>query len=463
MTTFLFWNEQDLLTAPFFFSCSELRAMFFRFCRLYEYGIRPVFVFDGPHRPRYKRNKEIDTTPSHTKFTRDLKELIKHFHFSVWEAHGEAEAECALLERLGFVDIIFTGDSDVFLFGGRHVVRRWPKERQELLSCYDLLWIFDTTKLDRSDLILIGLLRGSDYDTHGTKGIGINSSSQLARCHLHHEIMDDIQLFGRDYKLDNERVQHLFDDLTYELHHNTCGNLKRKRTNVVLDAKFFDFSIVIDFIHPTTKIGSITSENMELAQQLEKNLSYHYEPDWLNLAEFAQVSFKWPAEYLLKRFSSVLYPGFMANKLRRQQPSFKRKRPNDEPSTQNSATLSQQEEFHQSSLMLHMKESKEDDVVKITQSKMSNNDIRLYRVEWDISTFEAFQQIVQLKLNWLDFRDIDVDLLKEVQDVDSFSSVKRQWVDANYIHYTYPSIALEYQNQQKKNNNSFLILPLKRT
>ncbi|KAI9252063.1 PIN domain-like protein [Helicostylum pulchrum] len=439
--------------------------MFFRFCRLYEYGIRPVFVFDGPNRPRYKRNKEIDTTPSHTKFTRDLKELITHFNFSMWEAYGEAEAECALLERLGFVDIIFTGDSDVFLFGGRHVVRRWPKERQEQLSCYDLLWIFDTTKLDRSDLILIGLLRGSDYDTHGTKGIGINSSAQLTKCHLHHEIMDDIQLFGRGIKLDDERVQHLFDDLTYELHHNTYGNLTHKRSNVVLDAKFFDFSIVIDFIHPTTKIGSIKSGlDIELAQQLEKNLSYHYEPDWLNLAEFAQVSFKWPAEYLLKRFSSVLYPGFMANKLRRQQPSFKKKRrlADDQSNTQDSVTLSQQDEFYQANLLLHMKDSTEEDLVKITQSKMSSDDIQLYRVEWNRSTFEAFLQIIQLKLNWLDFQDTDIELLKETQEVDSFSSVKRQWVDANYIHYTYPSIALEYQNQQKKNNNSFLILPSKR-
>lgn len=451
------------MTTFLLISCSELRAMFFRFCRLYEYGIRPVFVFDGPHRPRYKRNKEINTTPSHTKFTRDLKKLIKHFNFSMWEAYGEAEAECALLERLGFVDIILTGDSDVFLFGGRHVVRRWPKERQEQLACYDLQWIFDTTKLDRSDLILIGLLRGSDYDTHGTKGIGIDSSSQLTKCHLHHQIMDDIQLFGRDYRLDDERVQHLFDDLTYEIHHNTYGHLTRKRSNVVLDAKFFDFSIVIDFIHPKTRIGSIKSDDIELAQQLEKNLSYHYEPDWLDLAVFTQVSFKWPAEYLLKRFSSVLYPGFMANKLRRQQPSFKKKRPNGpQSSTQDSVTLSQQEEFYQSSLVSHTKESSEDDLIKITQSKMSSDDIQLYRVEWNKSTFEAFQQIVQLKLNWLDFQDTDVDLLQETQQVDPFLSVKRQWVDANYIHYTYPSIALEYQNQQKKNSNSFLILPSKR-
>lgn len=452
--------------------------MFFRFCRLYELGIRPVFVFDGPNRPKYKRNKEINTTPYETKFRRDLIALIKFFNFSMWEAYGEAEAECAMLERLGFVDMIFTGDSDIFLFGARHVVRQWPSKRHELMPCFDSAWISDITGLDRSDLILIALLRGSDYDTQGTKGIGTYVAAQLSKCHFHRAIMDDIQLFGREHKLDDERLQHLFDDLTYELHHNTSKNLLRKRTNVTLDSKFFDFSIVIDFIHPTTNIGNLNRELMKEAKELEDSLNYHHEPDWLNLAAFSQISFKWPAEYLLKRFSSLLYPGYMANKLRKQQPNFKKKgdsirvelNSHDNSLPQTQTTL---EQFYRSSLRLHMKSSQECDLVGITGSKLSTDNIKLYRVEWNRSTFESFQQIVQLKLNWENFQDLCMELLEEeakTTGTDSFSLVKRQWVDSTYIHYTYPSIALEYQTTLSKKRtgssqtrmNDFLILPPKK-
>lgn len=461
------------------FSSSELRSVFFRFCRLYELGIRPVFVFDGPNRPNKKRNKIIQTQPFETSFGRGLKRLIKLFNFSMWEAYGEAEAECAMLERLGFVDIVFTGDSDIFLFGARRVVRQWPTKRNEPLSCYDQTWITDITGLDRSDLILIALLRGCDYDTSGTKGIGISVAAQLAKCHFHRKLMDDIQLFGRDQSLDDEQVQHLVDSLNYELHNNSTKNLNRRRTGVVLDAKFFDFSIVNDFIHPKTNIGTADNEIIPAAKELEANLDRSREPDWLNLAAFAQICFKWPAEYVLKRFSALLYPGYMANYLRRQIPGITT-RPKNITNSQDDTTKKQTtlDQFYRSTSRLHKdQQNNKCDLIQISGSKLTSDNLKLYRVEWDRSTWNKFQDILKLKLDFIIFKnDIVIDDSQDIEsndtskkDPDPFLQVKRQWVDAAQVHRIYPSITLKYQNRPKKTASnrqsmidSFLVLPPRR-
>lgn len=452
-------------------SSSELRSVFFRFCRLYELGIRPVFVFDGPNRPNKKRNKIIQTQPFESSFGRGLKGLIRLFNFSMWEAYGEAEAECAMLERLGFVDMVFTGDSDVLLFGARRVVRHWPSKRNEPLSCYDQTWITDMTGLDRSDLILVALLRGCDYDTAGTKGVGIGVAAQLAKCHFHRKLMDDIQRFGRDTDLDEERVQHLFDSLTYELHNNSTKNLNRRRMAVDLDSKFFDFSIVQDFIHPKTNIGMAKDEGMMMAaKELETNLDKRHEPDWLNLAAFAQIHFKWPADYVLKRFSALLYPGYMANYIRRKMPSnqIHTLQRSTLKSSQNSIDTKQRtlDEFYRATPRLHRKQT--GDLIQISGSKLASDNIKLYRVEWEKSTWETFQNMLKLNLDFDAFKHSIVmdDECGEIKKdtTDPFSLVKRQWVDAEQIHRIYPSIALQYQKRTKKSTresmvDSFLVLP----
>jgi holliday junction resolvase YEN1 len=40
------------------------------------------------------------------------------------QAPGEAEAELAMLNRTGTIDTVITSDSDVFVFGATHVVRK---------------------------------------------------------------------------------------------------------------------------------------------------------------------------------------------------------------------------------------------------------------------------------------------------------------------------------------------------
>ncbi|KAJ7692275.1 PIN domain-like protein, partial [Mycena rosella] len=98
-----------------------LRTFFFKLCNLQQAAVAPVFVFDGPGRPTMKRNKKVSQDP--LSFTEPLKTLIKSFGFYFYEAPGEAEAELAQLNKLGFIDAVITEDGDALVFGATRVIR----------------------------------------------------------------------------------------------------------------------------------------------------------------------------------------------------------------------------------------------------------------------------------------------------------------------------------------------------
>ncbi|KAI8389417.1 hypothetical protein BD560DRAFT_320262 [Blakeslea trispora] len=354
-----------------------------------------------------------------------------------------------MLQRLGFVDLVLTGDSDAFLFGAQCLMRRWPAKPYEPVACFDQTWITDKTGLDRSDLILIALLRGSDYDTKGTRGIGTLVAAQLARCHFHRQLMDDIQLTGRDVPLDQERVQHMYDDLTYELQHNNTHNLSRKHKGVVLDPNFPDFSIVMDFIHPLTNISRQAS--IPKATRLANNLNQQQEPQWSDLAKFCQHAFHWPANYTLKRFSSVLFPAYMRQKLRRLAAA--------QPSIQRPVRLDDyyRDRAHQ---------YKNSIVVQVTAQKyLQEEQEHVCRVEWDVACWNEFVDLLKKDLDYNAYLE-NLIAEDEVEVGQLFDQVKRQWVSLNLIRSLYPHLLSAYDNKKGKKDpisaSTVFIVPKRR-
>jgi hypothetical protein len=57
-----------------------LRVLFYRLCRLLTLPIIPIFVFDGPDRPKVKRGINVKTTKPHWLST-PLKKFIDAFSF----------------------------------------------------------------------------------------------------------------------------------------------------------------------------------------------------------------------------------------------------------------------------------------------------------------------------------------------------------------------------------------------
>lgn len=95
------------------------------------------------------------------------------------ESPAEAEAQCAFLELSGLVDGVVTDDSDVFLFGARHVYRN-IFDKGDFVYSYPMRYVENELILDRSKLILMALFLGSDY-TLGIKGVGIVNAMEIVR------------------------------------------------------------------------------------------------------------------------------------------------------------------------------------------------------------------------------------------------------------------------------------------
>ncbi|KAK0460352.1 PIN domain-like protein [Armillaria novae-zelandiae] len=149
-------------------------SLFKRIGRLFHLPVVPLFVFDGPRRPVNKRKKNITKTSDW--LTADFKCLLDGFGFSYWEAPGEAEAELAMLSKLGLIDAVMSEDFDTMVFGAQRVIRiKEESDSQYLIEVYEA-----GSKFSRNNLVTIALLAGGDYDD-GVQGCGIQTATNIVQ------------------------------------------------------------------------------------------------------------------------------------------------------------------------------------------------------------------------------------------------------------------------------------------
>ncbi|KAG0167322.1 hypothetical protein DFQ28_005181 [Apophysomyces sp. BC1034] len=472
----------------------DLRTMFYRCCRLYELGIRPVFVFDGPNRPEFKRDKIVQAGLV-SQLQLELMAMFKHFNFGTWQAHGEAEAECAVLQRLDYVDIVLTADVDVFLFGAKRVIRQWPSHQNELLACYDHTWLTECTGLDRSDLIMMALLRGSDYNTRGVRGIGITLAEGLVRTKYHTELMDRLQT--TEGSVDEAQLQDLYDAFMYEINTGRSGYLKRRYGSIELHATSHDVTILKDWVHPVTNIAKPSCKG--LARELLELLNRDHTPDLSSLAAFSQRYFEWPKAIVLAKFANLIYPGYMSQKLRTQVllvNDYHSNRNHLQNTTSKPFSSHKQRymnDYFQTRKPSHIEKRRSNpepddqakvDMIRITQEKVVRG-TKLYRVEWTTGSLQEFLDKVSAKLHntqsTVDFSEDEEQEWHSSQHTEQgniynpSNKIYRQWVDAQQVNATYPPIvrAYECKKPQKPRSNTdspqgqacitdFLILPPRR-
>ena len=155
-----------------------IRTFYYRLCRLLLTNVEPIFVFDGPQKPPFKRNQRTAGSQyAHVNETRLFKALIKAFGFVSWDAPGEAEAECALLQREGVVDAVITEDVDSIMFGAGCVAREIAEKQRTHVYLYSN--VEERTGMSRDGMVLIAMMSGGDYLPAGVPQCGPKIAAEV--------------------------------------------------------------------------------------------------------------------------------------------------------------------------------------------------------------------------------------------------------------------------------------------
>ncbi|MFH1917139.1 MAG: flap endonuclease-1 [Nanoarchaeota archaeon] len=200
---------------------SHLSGLFFRFAKLMQENIRFVFVFDGKvpelkwkeqarrkeaklkAEVAYEKAAEAEDVVGMKKFaartsklTKEMRDeavrLIRALGCPVITAPSEGEAQAAYLVKKGQAFAVMSQDADCLLFGGARVVKNLSitgRKKQalayrdvspELISLQETL---QSLAITQDQLIVLGMLVGTDYNIGGIKRIGPKNALKLVHKH----------------------------------------------------------------------------------------------------------------------------------------------------------------------------------------------------------------------------------------------------------------------------------------
>ncbi|XP_055461384.1 DNA excision repair protein ERCC-5 [Psammomys obesus] len=100
----------------------------------------------------------------------ESQELLRLFGIPYIQAPMEAEAQCAILDLTDQTSGTITDDSDIWLFGARHVYKNFFN-KNKFVEYYQYVDFHNQLGLDRNKLINLAYLLGSDY-TEGIPTVG---------------------------------------------------------------------------------------------------------------------------------------------------------------------------------------------------------------------------------------------------------------------------------------------------
>jgi holliday junction resolvase YEN1 len=282
-----------------------IRTLFYRLIRLLGLGIQPIFVFDGPHKPAFKRNKRTGRTDGVA--TAMAKRLMRLFGFRIHDAPGEAEAECALLQLHGVVDAVFSEDVDTLMFGCTQTLRNWSAEGKggspTHVSLYNMKDIeAGSSRLDRYGMVLIALLSGGDYIPEGIPGFGIRLACEAARAG-----------FGKSLcqikASDKESMKAWREKLAHELRDNENRVFRTRHKAMNIPDNFPDVDVLRYYTHPVVS-------NVSYILSLKANdAAWNMAPDVTGLREFVAETFDWTLRTGALKLVRVLAPGLLVRRL----------------------------------------------------------------------------------------------------------------------------------------------------
>jgi Holliday junction resolvase YEN1 len=286
-------------------SNSALRTLYYRLVRLLSLGIQPLFIFDGPKKPPVKRGKRTGAATTRAADV-DTKKMLQCFGFPFCSAPGEAEAECALLQRVGIVDAVLSEDVDTIMFGCGLTLRNWSSlesrgnQPRTHVNAYDSTAIKrGPSGLDREGLVLVAMLSGGDY-TEGISGCGPIIASEAARAG-----------FGKTLcslgQADPAAIKAWRDELAHELRTNHSKFFKTRHGKIKLPEEFPQMTTLGYYTHP------FVSSSANVARLKESIV-------WMGvdvpaLREFVKDKFEWKGISGAHCFIRSLAPALLVSKM----------------------------------------------------------------------------------------------------------------------------------------------------
>ena len=200
---------------------SHLSGLFYRTSNLVDIGIKPIFVFDGKP-PKFKKETlekrealkvkaekkweeavkkgepAMKYAQAASRMTGDMiessKELLYYMGIPHVQAPSEGEMQCAVMCKKGDVWTSASQDYDSVLDGSPRLVRNistsgkrkmpgkefYIEVKPELIEVKNVLTKLGVTQ---EQLIIVGILVGTDYNPNGVKGIGPKTALKLVKEH----------------------------------------------------------------------------------------------------------------------------------------------------------------------------------------------------------------------------------------------------------------------------------------
>lgn len=199
---------------------SHLQGLFTRSVNLMGKGIKIAYIFDG-HAPalklqeqqaraerkiiameRYKEAEENEDIEAMNKYSKQFvrlnaemveesKELVKALGLPCIEAPSEAEAQGAFMCKQGDIYSVASQDSDALLFGSPRLVRNLTLSQKRRLASgshvitflefIELKKVLESLNINHEQLIIVGILVGTDFNRGGIKGIGPKKALKLVQ------------------------------------------------------------------------------------------------------------------------------------------------------------------------------------------------------------------------------------------------------------------------------------------
>jgi flap endonuclease-1 len=260
---------------------SHLSGLFYRTIEILDYGIRPIYVFDGlpsvlkqrTMAARLKRREDAYKAWQEAKESGDVEEmrmraqastridknivesakkLLESMGIGYMTAPSEGEAQASYMSKEGLVYAAASQDYDTLLFGSKYVVRnltfsgkrKLPKKNIYINVEPEIVSLEDTLKqseINRKQLIWMGILLGTDFN-QGIKGVGPKTALKIAKGA---KTIDDVkdyikEKYKEEFELDIKEVEDLF--MKPEVREMTDDDVK------LLTEKQYNKEAIVDFM-----------------------------------------------------------------------------------------------------------------------------------------------------------------------------------------------------------------------